>query len=191
VEHGAVFRLVAGLGNPGRKYAGTRHNAGFLVLDELARRAAVAFQFDSRWDAEVASCGGRLLMKPQTFMNLSGESVGNYARYHRLDPSEVLVVIDDVSLPFGDLRFRRSGSPGGHNGLESVLIHLATESVPRLRFGIGAADGALHDHVLGKFLPEELPALETAIARAADAVEHANAHGLESAMNIYNQKPIL
>lgn len=192
MEHAVVFRLVAGLGNPGRQYAGTRHNAGFLVVDELARRAAAPFRFESKWDAEVAECGGRLLMKPQTFMNLSGESVGNYARYRRLDPSEVLVVIDDAALPFGDLRFRRSGSAGGHNGLESVLVHLGTESVPRLRFGIGgAAPGALHEHVLGKFLPEELPALEAAVSRAADAVEHANAHGLEAAMNTYNQKPTL
>ena len=191
MEHAAVFRLVAGLGNPGRQYAGTRHNAGFLVVDELARRSASSFHFESKWDAEVAECGGRLLMKPQTFMNLSGESVGNYVRYHRLEPSEVLVVIDDAALSFGDLRFRKSGSAGGHNGLESVLIHLGTESVPRLRFGIGAASGALHEHVLGKFFPEELPALESAVGRAADAVEHANAHGLESAMNTYNQKSTL
>lgn len=185
-----MFRLVAGLGNPGRQYEGTRHNAGFLVLDELARRAAAEFRFEAKWDAEVATCGGRLLMKPQTFMNLSGESVGNYARYHRLESSEILVVIDDAALPFGSLRLRKSGSAGGHNGLESVLMHMATESVPRLRFGIGASSGPLEDHVLGKFFPGELPALKAAVSRAADAVEHANAHGFESAMNIYNQNPI-
>lgn len=186
-----VFRLVAGLGNPGRQFAGTRHNVGFLVLDELARRAAVSFQSEPKWDAEVAPCGGRMLIKPQTFMNLSGESVGNYARYYRLEPSEVLVILDDAALSFGDLRLRKTGSAGGHNGLESILVHLGTEAVPRLRFGIGAASGPLHDHVLGKFHPEELSALETTIGRAADAVEHANAHGFESAMNIYNQKPTL
>ena len=191
MEHALVFRLVAGLGNPGRQYAGTRHNVGFLVLDELARRAAASFQSEPKWDAEVAQCGGRMLIKPQTFMNLSGESVGNYARYHRLEPSEVLVVLDDAALPFGDLRLRKTGGAGGHNGLESILVHLGTEAVPRLRFGIGAASGPLHDHVLGKFHPEELSALETTIGRAADAVEHANAHGFESAMNIYNQKPTL
>ena len=89
MEHAAVFRLIAGLGNPGRQYAGTRHNAGFFVLDELARRASAAFQFDAKWNADVATCGGRTLMKPQTFMNLSGEAVGGYLRYHRLDPAEV------------------------------------------------------------------------------------------------------
>jgi len=189
VEHAAVFRLIAGLGNPGRQYVGTRHNAGFLVVDELARRAAVEFRFEPKWDAEVAVCGGRVLMKPQTFMNLSGESVGNYARYHRLEPSEVLVISDDAALSLGELRLRKSGSAGGQNGLESVLIHLGTENVPRLRVGIGAATGTLHDHVLGKFLPEEISVLEAAVERAADAVEYANAHGMEAAMNIYNQKP--
>lgn len=189
MEHAAVFRLIAGLGNPGRQYVGTRHNAGFLVVDELARRAAVEFRFEPKWDAEVAVCGGRILMKPQTFMNLSGESVGNYARYHRLEPSEVLVISDDAALSLGDLRLRKSGSAGGQNGLESILIHLGTESVPRLRVGIGAASGTLHDHVLGKFLPEEISVLEAAVDRAADAVEYANAHGMEAAMNIYNQKP--
>lgn len=188
MEH-AVFRLIVGLGNPGRQYADTRHNAGFLVLDELARRMAVEFRFESKWDAEVAQCGGRLLMKPQTFMNLSGAAVGNYAKYFRLDPSEVLVILDDVAFPLGEMRLRRTGSPGGHNGLESVLMHLATEAVPRLRFGIGAAGSSLHDHVLGKFHPDEREDLFVSVGRAADAVDYANAHGLEAAMNIYNQKP--
>ena len=188
MEHVAVFRLIAGLGNPGRRYAGTRHNAGFLVLDELARRAGVEFRFDPKWNADVAPCGGCLLMKPQTFMNLSGEAARNYARYHRLDSAEVLVVLDDAALPLGEVRLRKSGSAGGHNGLESVLVHFATEAIPRLRVGIGTAGGALQDHVLGKFLPSEMPAVEAAVRRAADAVEYANAHGLEAAMNLYNQK---
>lgn len=189
MENVAVFRLVAGLGNPGREYTGTRHNVGFLVLDELARRTATTFSFDAKWNAEVAACGGRALMKPQTFMNLSGESVGGYARYFKLPASEVLVVLDDVSLPLGTVRIRKSGSSGGHNGLESVLIHLATEAVPRLRVGIGAPDGRpLHDHVLGRFAPEETELVDSAVARAADAFEYANAHGIESAMNQFNQK---
>lgn len=191
MEHAAVFRLIAGLGNPGRQYAGTRHNAGFLVVDELARRAAVEFRFDPKWNAEVAVCGGRMLMKPQTFMNLSGEAVGNYARYHRLQPSEVLIIADDAAISLGELRLRKTGSAGGQNGLESVLVHLGTESVPRLRVGIGAASGTLHDHVLGKFTADEAPVLERTVERAADAVEYANAHGIEAAMNIYNQKPPL
>ncbi len=188
MEHAAVFRLIAGLGNPGRQYAGTRHNVGFAVVDELARRCAAEFRFEPKWDAEVASCGGRTFMKPQTFMNLSGEAVGNYARYYRLAPEEVLVIIDDVALPLGDLRLRKTGSPGGHNGLESVLMHLGTEAVPRLRVGIGAASGTLHSHVLGQFTPEEKTRLDELYSRAADAAEYANAHGVEAAMNIYNKK---
>lgn len=189
MEHAVFFRLIVGLGNPGRQYAGTRHNAGFLVVDELARRSSSgAFRFEAKWDAEVASANDQVLMKPQTFMNLSGEAVSNYARYYRIEPSQVLVILDDVALPLGDLRLRKSGSAGGHNGLESVMVHLSTEGVPRLRVGIGSAGGTLHDHVLGRFAPDELPALEVAVKRAADAVEYASAKGLEPAMNIYNQK---
>jgi PTH1 family peptidyl-tRNA hydrolase len=191
VEHAAVFRLIAGLGNPGRQYAGTRHNAGFFVLDELARRAAATFQFDTKWNADVANCGGRTLMKPQTFMNLSGDSVGGYLRYHRLDPTEVLVVFDDTALPLGDLRIRRSGSAGGHNGLRSIIARLGTEEVPRLRVGIGAAPSSLHNYVLGRFSEDELPVLEASVSRAADAIAYASEHGLDAAMNIYNKKHIL
>ena len=157
-------------------------------MDELARRSAADFRFEGKWDAEVAPVADQMLMKPLTFMNLSGEAVVNYARYYRIEPSQVLVVYDDVALPLGDLRIRKSGSAGGHNGLESVMVHFTTEGVPRLRVGIGAAGGTLHDHVLGKFAPEELPALEVAVKRAADAVEYASTHGVVSAMNIYNQK---
>lgn len=189
MENAAVFRLVAGLGNPGRNYAGTRHNVGFLVLGELARRVACSFAFDARWNSDIATCGGRALMKPQTFMNLSGEAVGGYARYFKLGHGDVFVILDDASLPLGQLRIRKSGSAGGHNGLESVLVHLGTELVPRLRVGIGAPDGrALHDHVLGRFSEEESGAVAAAVNRAADAFEFANAHGLEAAMNQYNQK---
>lgn len=191
MEHAAVFRLIAGLGNPGRQYAGTRHNAGFFVLDELARRAAATFLFESKWNADVATCGGRTLMKPQTFMNLSGEAVGGYLRYHRLDPAEVLVVYDDTALPLGDLRIRRSGSAGGHNGLRSIIAHLGTEEVPRLRVGIGAAQSSLHNYVLGRFSEDELPVLNASVSRAADAIAHAGEHGLDAAMNIYNKKHIL
>lgn len=184
-----VFRLVVGLGNPGTRYHGTRHNIGFLVLDELARREACGFGFEAKWNAEVAQCGGRLLMKPQTFMNLSGEAVGNYAHYHRLEPSQVLVVLDDASLPLGELRVRPTGSSGGHNGLESVLMHLGTEQVPRLRVGIGEPTQIpLDEYVLSKFLQEEVPVVQECVLRASDAVEHANAHGIESAMNSFNKK---
>ena len=181
---------MAGLGNPGREHAETRHNVGFLVADELARRSAAKFSFNTKWNSQVAECGGRTIMKPQTFMNLSGEAVADYARYFKLEREEIMVIIDDASLPLGSLRLRKSGTAGGHNGLESVLVHLGSEAVPRLRVGIGAPDeGGLHDHVLGKFEPAELPALQEAVSRAADAVEYSNAHGIEAAMNQFNQKP--
>lgn len=187
MEAAAVFRLVAGLGNPGKEYAGTRHNVGFLVADELARRSACQFAFEAKWNAELAHCGGRAVMKPQTFMNLSGEAVGDYARYFKFGADQVMVVIDDISLPLGAIRIRRSGSAGGHNGLESVLVHLGTEAVPRLRVGVGGPGGkALEAHVLGRFSPEEAPAVESAVRRAADAFEHANAYGIDAAMNQFN-----
>jgi len=189
VEQTGVFRLVAGLGNPGREYAGTRHNVGFLVADELARRSACQFSFHSKWNSLVATCGGRALMKPQTFMNLSGEAIAGYTRFFKLQREEVLIVLDDASLPLGVLRLRKAGTSGGHNGLESILVHLGTEAVPRLRVGVGApGDKGLYDHVLGNFDPAEEPFLQEAVARAADAFEYSNAHGLEAAMNQFNQK---
>ncbi len=128
-------------------------------------------------------------MKPQTFMNLSGEAVAGYARYFKLQREEIMIIIDDASLPLGTLRLRKSGTAGGHNGLESILIHFGSEAVPRLRVGIGAPEGrGLHDHVLGKFDDAELPALQEAVFRAADAFEYSNAHGIEAAMNQFNQK---
>jgi PTH1 family peptidyl-tRNA hydrolase len=189
VDQPAAFRLVACLGNPGAQYVGTRHNAGFLVGDELARRSLCAFSFDRKWNAETAPCGGRTLMKPQTFMNLSGESVGEFARYYKIPANQILVVLDDTALPLGHVRIRKSGGAGGHNGLESILVHLGTEAVPRLRIGVGAPGSAsLENHVLGRFAPEELPLLEEAVGRAADAFESANAHGIDAAMNAFNQK---
>ncbi len=181
-------RLVAGLGNPGRRYEGTRHNVGFLVADEIARRCGSTFQHEVKWNAETASgSNDTLLMKPRTFMNLSGESVGGYCRFFKLTPPEVLIVIDDVALPLGKLRLRKAGSAGGHNGLESVLMHLGTTEVPRLRVGIGGSDAAaLHGHVLGKFTKAEREDVDEAIVRAADAVECICERGFEAAMNVYN-----
>jgi len=182
------YRLVAGLGNPGREYARTRHNVGFLIADLLATRAGTAFVHDSKWNADVARAGNLTLMKPMTFMNLSGESVGDFCRFYKIEPSQVLVVIDDIALPLGRLRLRGTGSDGGHNGLASVLMHLGTERVPRLRVGIGSSGskGSLVGHVLGKFSNDEQVALDDAISRAADAVEFAQESGLEAAMNRFN-----
>ncbi len=185
------FRLVAGLGNPGREYDRTRHNVGFLVADALARRAGATFTHEPKWNADTARADDATLMKPQTFMNLSGESIGDFCRFYKYDAAQTLVVLDDIALPLGRLRLRASGSPGGHNGLESILMHLGTDRVPRLRVGIGGAKGSLVGHVLGRFSAEELPALDEAVNRAADAVAFAQAHGLEAAMNRFNsnEKP--
>ena len=180
-------RLVAGLGNPGREYDRTRHNVGFLVADLLARRAGAAFTHEPKWNADVARAGGLTLMKPMTFMNLSGESVGDFSRFYKLDPEQALIVIDDVALPLGRLRLRKNGSAGGHNGLESVLMHFGSERVPRLRVGIGSsAKDSLVGHVLGKFTADEQPALDQAVNRAADAVEFSRINGFEAAMNRFN-----
>ena len=189
MENPAAFRLVACLGNPGRQYENTRHNVGFLVADELARRSVADFSFDANWNSDTAKTGGRTLMKPKTFMNLSGEAVGGFAKYFKIPCDQVMVILDDTSLPLGMVRLRKSGTAGGHNGLESVLVHLGTEKVPRLRVGIGRPDrSTLHDHVLGTFDPDELPALAQSVARASDAFEYANAHGMDAAMNQFNQR---
>ncbi len=180
---------MACLGNPGKEYENTRHNIGFQVADELARRSLCTFTFDAQWNAQTAKAAGRTFMKPQTFMNLSGDAVGSFVRYFKIPNEEIMVVIDDISLPLGMIRLRKSGTAGGHNGLESVLVHLGTEKIPRLRVGIGQPDDkALHDHVLGTFSKEELPTLEQSISRASDAFEFANAHGIDAAMNQFNQR---
>jgi PTH1 family peptidyl-tRNA hydrolase len=179
---------VAGLGNPGKDYDRTRHNVGFLVLDELARRAGAQFAHEPKWNADLARAGGVTLMKPMTFMNLSGEAVGDFNRFYKIAPEDTLVVLDDVALPLGRLRLRGTGSDGGHNGLASVQAHLGTERIPRLRVGIGGAENSLVGHVLGKFSSEENTVLAQTVSRAADAVEFAQANGFEAAMNRFNTK---
>ncbi len=186
MEPGIQIRLVAGLGNPGREYENTRHNVGFLVANELARRGGVSFLHLPKWNADVARCGPLTIVKPTTFMNLSGESVGDFSRFYKLDPREILVVIDDAALPLGSLRLRHSGSSGGHNGLESIMVHLGTDKVPRLRVGIGSSEFSRRDHVLGRFSADEQAAINQAIDRAADAIEYAQQAGFEAAMNQFN-----
>jgi PTH1 family peptidyl-tRNA hydrolase len=186
------LRLVAGLGNPGREYEDTRHNAGFLVLDSLAARLGLAWNFSKAWQALYGrGADGCMYLKPQTFMNLSGRSVQGAAQFYKVDAAEMLIVFDDLALPLGQLRLRREGSAGGQNGMQSVLEHLGTSAVPRLRVGIGAAtSGNMVDHVLGKFSPTEVEPWQAAIARAADAVVHAREHGLAAAMNLFNRAPL-
>ncbi len=180
-----LFRLIAGLGNPGREYEETRHNAGFMIADRLAQRAGVAFRVESKWNAAVAATGGVLLCKPRSFMNLSGEPLAAIARFHKVPAEQVLAIFDDVALPLGRIRIRPGGSSGGHNGMESILQHLG--DIPRLRVGIGAADGRpLVQHVLGKFLPDERPILAEAIDRAIQAVDCLQREGIAAAMNQFN-----
>jgi peptidyl-tRNA hydrolase, PTH1 family len=185
-------KLVAGLGNPGAKYRGTRHNVGFEVIDRLAARRAAAFEaapveaLQARWrvDGDVV-----LLVKPLTFMNLSGEAVASLCRYYRVAVPDVLIVCDDVNLPLGRLRVRATGSEGGHNGLRSVAQHLGTIDYARLRLGVGRGDARrdLADHVLSRFEPEEQTGVNDAIDRSADAVEAWVHHGLAYVMNTYNR----
>ena len=157
--------LVVGLGNPGEKYENTRHNVGFLTVDELAERARVPVQkLKHRALTNTLEVGSVkvLLMKPVTYMNLSGEAVGEAARFYKLPPERVLVISDDVSLPVGKLRIRKGGSAGGHNGLKSIIARLGGENFPRIRIGVGAKprpDYDLADWVLGKFPPDDAKAL--------------------------------
>jgi PTH1 family peptidyl-tRNA hydrolase len=181
-------RLVAGLGNPGAEYTGTRHNIGFLVVDRVAAQTGSTWEKSSRWNALVAKQGGVLLIKPTAYMNRSGEPLRAIADYYKIEPQEMLVALDDMALPVGKLRIRQSGGPGGHNGLESIIIHFGTDEIPRLRIGIGAApvEGAV-DYVLSRFFEEEKPIVRSAIDRAAEAVKCAIDKGVVSAMNTFNK----
>ena len=186
------MKMVVGLGNPGRKYEHTRHNVGFDVVDELARRAGVAFRRSWRFPADLAEAtlaGKRvLLVKPRTFMNRSGEAVGPLARKRGVAPAELLVVVDDVELECGRLRLRRDGRAGGHNGLKSLIELVGSEAFPRVRVGVGRVPegGDLVQHVLGRFAPAEREAVEQAVQRAADAVSAVLAEGLDKAQNKFN-----
>ena len=182
-----------GLGNPGREYRETRHNVGFMVVDEIARRHGLGWaQAPSQVpDAFVAKRFGPdavLLAKPLTFMNRSGDAVAGLARYYDVAPGDLLVVIDEAALPFGKLRARARGSAGGHNGLKSIIERLGTTEFPRLRLGVGRGDGRrdLADHVLSTFERGERAELESFITRAADAAEMFAAEGIDTVMKVYN-----
>lgn len=184
------MKLIVGLGNPGPRYAGTRHNVGFDVVDELARRRALVFEA-SPADAVMARERGPdarlMLAKPLTFMNLSGRAVGALTRYYRVAPGDVLIVADDVNLPLGRLRARRGGSDGGHNGLRSVIELLGT-AVARLRIGVDRGDRRrdLAGHVLARFERSELDTIGPAIVQAGDAAEVFVSDGIEAVMNRFN-----
>ena len=189
---GGVSWLVVGLGNVGDKYENTRHNVGFEVADELADRARVPIQkLKYRALTNTVEIGGEkvLLMKPVTYMNLSGEAVGEAARFFKVPADHVLVISDDVALPVGKLRLRRSGSAGGHNGLKNIIQHLGTDQFPRVKVGVGGKphpDYDMADWVLGKFQGEDRKAMDAAVKRAADAVECLLREGMDRAMSRYN-----
>ncbi|PWU07389.1 MAG: aminoacyl-tRNA hydrolase [Verrucomicrobia bacterium] len=182
---GAFLRLIVGLGNPGNVYKRTRHNIGFMVLDQLAKKRNCLFKREGKIDITRDPLG-RFLMKPMNYMNLSGQPVGEFTRYYKISPEEVLIVLDDSALPTGALRIRKKGSAGGHNGLASILHHLSTEAVPRLRIGIGAANHNMTDHVLSEFSREETLIMEQATSRACEAIEIISSCGMDLAMNQFN-----
>jgi PTH1 family peptidyl-tRNA hydrolase len=188
------MKLVVGLGNPGARYHETRHNLGFATVDELATRHGIAEWESAPHGAEALVANWRAastrLVKPLTYMNLSGGAVMTLAQFYKVDMADLLVVVDDVNLEIGRLRARRSGSAGGHNGLKSIIAQMGTDAFPRLRIGIGRGDDRrnLADHVTGKIDPSERPLVEDAVQRAADAVETFIAEGIVAAMNKFNRK---
>ena len=191
-KSGGVKWLVVFLGNPGLKYEGTRHNAGFMTADALARAKGVSIN-RSRFKALTATVdiGGEsvMLMKPQTYMNLSGEAVIQAVRFYKIKPENVIVVSDEMSLPIGKLRIRTKGSAGGHNGLKNIIAHLGTDAFPRIRLGVGAPphpEYDVADWVLSAFRGRDAEDMAEAAKRAAEAVECYVLHGPERAMNRCN-----
>ena len=183
-----MVKLIVGLGNPGREYEGTRHNVGFEVLGSLADRHRASWS--RKPDAEVARWGqDAILVRPQTFMNLSGSAVQRWQHFYKVEIGDVLIVVDDVNLEAGRLRIRRAGSAGGHNGLKSIIASLGTDQFPRLRVGVGGGDRkSLAPHVLGRFTAEEEAVIEAAIAKAVEAVEVFVADGIVAAMDRFNRR---
>jgi len=181
------IRLVAGLGNPGSEYQQTRHNIGFMVVDRLAADLGVSWEKSSKAEAAIAKSGDLILVKPLAFMNRSGFPLVAVAQFYKIEPADMLIVFDDFALPLGRLRMRPDGGTGGHNGMESIIVQLGTDRIPRLRIGIGGApeQGAV-DHVLGRFFEEEQPLVRATLDRAAGAVKCAIDNGLVSAMNTFN-----
>ena len=188
--HGKLTWIVAGLGNPGLEYENTRHNAGFLTMDELAKQCGVKLdQMKFKSDCGEAMLGEVrcLLMKPTTYMNLSGDAIAAAANFYKIPPEQVLVIYDDISLPPGKLRLRRKGSAGGHNGIKSIIAQLGTEEFPRIRVGVGAKPNPqydLADWVLSKFSEEDMTALQPALEHAADAAKKIVSGDMNGAMNL-------
>ena len=184
--------LIVGLGNPGAEYAKTRHNAGFMLVELLAKHWQADWNNEKKFQSRVAKAerdGKRLVLcEPQTFMNLSGEAVGALVKFYQLPLTKLVVAVDDADLPLGEIRLRPSGSSGGHHGLESIEQHLGSREYARLRIGIGRKDSRreIAGHVLGKLSPTEMVLMEKVLVRAAGQVECWLAHGLPKAMSQFN-----
>jgi len=185
-------KLIVGLGNPGADYRDTRHNVGFMVADELAKRWRLEDQWRERFEALQikTTVGGEAvtIAKPITYMNLSGRAVSALAGFYKIEPADVFVLTDDVALPLGRLRARRDGGAGGHNGLKSLIQALGTQAFPRMRVGVGRGDDRrdLADFVTGRFEPAERDTVSAAVLRAADATEVFLSDGIERVMNAFN-----
>ena len=191
-NNSGVSWIVVFLGNPGPKYNGTRHNAGFMAADAMAKQLQVSIN-KLRFKALTAtvSIGGEkvLLLKPQTYMNLSGESVGQAAKFYKVNPEHIIVISDEVALPVGKLRIRKSGSAGGHNGLKNIIQHLGTDQFPRMRMGVGSAphpDYDMADWVLGTFKNKDAEDMVALAEKVSDAVQCYIKEGPDRAMNKFN-----
>jgi PTH1 family peptidyl-tRNA hydrolase len=188
------MRLIVGLGNPGRRYRGTRHNVGWEVLDRLAREHRIPIETDDGW-AQIGrgTIGGRavLLARPQTYVNVSGTAVADLRRRHRIAPPNLLVVVDDMDLPVGTVRVREKGSHGGHNGLRSIIEALGTTDFPRVRVGIGRPPAGVDpaDYVLERPSPDERAQLDEAVRRAAEGVTLWITTDIQAAMRHCNRRP--
>lgn len=188
------MKLIAGLGNIGKEYEGTRHNIGFMVADELAKRWGITTWKNERnaLCAEYRTPEKVFLIKPTTYMNLSGEAVGSFANFYNIAPEDIAVIQDDLDLPCGQLRIRRKGSAGGHNGIKSIQQHLGTGDFPRFKIGIGHPArnaSAVIGHVLHRFGKEEQPLIDEAVSKMADAVELWLKGDMDAVMQEYNKKP--
>ncbi|PKM81435.1 MAG: aminoacyl-tRNA hydrolase [Firmicutes bacterium HGW-Firmicutes-14] len=188
------MKLIIGLGNPGKNYAATRHNTGFMTIDYLAEKLGIKtdkLKFKSLIGEGLVNGEKVVLAKPQTFMNLSGEAVFDMISWYKAEPGDILVIYDDMDLPLGKIRLRMKGGPGGHNGMKSIIYMIQTEDFPRLRIGIGRPEDERFesvDYVLGKFNEEEGKIMTTAVKKAADAVVAALETGVEQAMNEVNRE---
>ncbi len=181
------MKLIAGLGNIGEKYYFTRHNAGFMVLDKWALDNNVSFKEDKKLKCFITKLGENILIKPTTFMNLSGEAVRAVMDYYKIDVKDILIVYDDIALDLGRIRFRANGSDGGHNGIKSIIKHVGTKEFDRLKIGIGPQPNIpSENYVLQNFPKDKLPELKEVIKRADEAIEFYLDNGIQKAQNQYN-----